>query len=64
MPRPEKSVADLMREWRAVAGLTTAQAGERVGLSRRTIEDVEQGRIRVNDELTRAGLKYFLENAK
>ena len=64
MTRAQKSVADLMRTWRADAGLSTAEAGERVGLSRRTIEDIEQGRIRVDDELTRAGLKYFLENAK
>lgn len=53
-----------MREWRRVAGLNTAEAGARVGLSRRTIEDIEQGRTRVDDELTRAGLKYFLKNAK
>lgn len=38
-----ETVADLMRAWRRAAGLTTA-AGERLGLSARTIEDIEQGR--------------------
>lgn len=64
MSRSEKPVADLMREWRAAAGLSTAQAGERVGLSRRTIEDIEQGRVRANDELTRLGLFFLIKNAK
>lgn len=49
-----------MRAWRAAADLTTAEAGERVGLSRRTIEDIEQGRIRVDDELTRAAIAQSL----
>lgn len=49
-------IADLMREWRRRAGLNTTAAGERLGLSRRTIEDIEQGRSRADDELTRIAL--------
>ena len=44
MPRKSASVADLMREWRKLAGLKTTAAGERLGLSARAIEDIEQGR--------------------
>jgi transcriptional regulator with XRE-family HTH domain len=60
----EKSVADLMREWRKLAGLNTAAAGERLGLSARAIEDIEQGRRREGDELSRLGLKKLIETAK
>jgi transcriptional regulator with XRE-family HTH domain len=63
MPR-DASNADLMRTWRAAAGLSTAQAGERLGLSPRTIEEIEQGRIRNGDALTRMGLKKLIEDAK
>lgn len=63
MPR-ERSVADLMREWRRVAGINTAAAGERLGLSARSIEDIEQGRSRVDDALTRVALKKLIEDAK
>ncbi len=60
----EKSTADLMREWRRAAALTTADAGERLGLSRRTIEDIELGRSRADDVLTRIALKKLIEDAK
>jgi transcriptional regulator with XRE-family HTH domain len=59
-----KPVADLMREWRKLAGLNTAAAGERLGLSSRAIEDIEQGRRRVDDELTRVALKKLIDDAK
>lgn len=60
----KKAVADLMREWRNVAGLSTEQAGARVGLSARAIEDIEQGRRRAGDELTALGLKKLIETEK
>jgi transcriptional regulator with XRE-family HTH domain len=63
VPR-EKSVADLMREWRKLAGLNTAAAGERLGLSPRAVEDIEQGRRRAGDELSRLGLKKLIESVK
>lgn len=63
MPRKTETVADLMREWRKLAGLNTAAAGERLGLSARAIEDIEQGRRRANDELSRLGLKKLIESA-
>lgn len=59
-----KSVADLMREWRGLAGLNTAQAGERLGLSSRSIEDIEQGRRRAGDELTAIALEALIEDLK
>ena len=59
-----KSVADLMREWRGLAGLNTAQAGERLGLSARSIEDMEQGRRRAGDELTLIALEALISDLK
>ena len=64
---PEKlmrTVAELMREWRRVAGLSTSAAGERLGLSSRAIEDIEQGRRRAGDELTKIALKHLIQAAK
>jgi DNA-binding XRE family transcriptional regulator len=43
LPRHEQSVADLMREWRRVAGLSRAEAGAQIGLAPGTIRDIEQG---------------------
>lgn len=60
----EKSVADLMRAWRAAAGLSTEDAGKRLNLSRRTIEDIELGRSRAEDVLARIALKKLIEDAK
>lgn len=62
--RPEKSVADLMRDWRRRTGLNTAEAGERLGLSGRAIEDIEQGRRRAGDVLTALALKNLIKTAK
>jgi hypothetical protein len=53
-----------MREWRGLAGLNTAQAGERLGLSSRSIEDIEQGRRRADDRLTEIALRKLIEDAK
>lgn len=60
----QPSIADLMREWRRLAGLNTAAAGERLGLTGRAIEDIEQGRRRAADELTRIALKKLIRDAK
>lgn len=59
-----RSTADLMREWRRVAGLSREQAGERVGLAANAIRDIEQGLRRADDRLTQAGLKKLIEDAK
>ena len=64
MSRRQQSVADLMRTWRALAGLNTAEAGARLGMSGRAIEDIEQGRRRADDELARIALKKLIEDAK
>lgn len=64
LPPRLKSVADLMRAWRAAAGLSTAEAGERLNLSRRTIEDIELGRSRANDELARIALEKLSTDAE
>lgn len=64
MARKPEAVADLMREWRKLAGFNTAAAGEVLGLSPRAIEDIEQGRRRVDDELSRLGLKKLIEGLK
>lgn len=64
MSRRQQSIADLMRAWRALAGLNTAEAGDRLGMSGRAIEDIEQGRRRADDELARIALKKLIEDAK
>ena len=58
------SVADLMREWRRLSGRSTAEAGARLGLSARAIEDIEQGRRRADDEMARIALKFLISRAK
>ena len=58
------TVADLMRQWRAVAGLSTTEAGSRLGLSPRTIEDIEQGRRRTGDQLSMIALSALLTEAR
>jgi DNA-binding XRE family transcriptional regulator len=60
---PGASVAELMKEWRNVARLNTTQAGEHLGLSSRTIEDIEQGRSRAGDVLAQYGLYYLIIEA-
>lgn len=64
MPPRRKSVADLMRAWREHADMTTAEAGARLNLSRRTIEDIELGRSRADDELARIALEKLSTDAK
>jgi predicted transcriptional regulator len=59
-----ETIADLMREWRRIAGLNTAEAGEELDLSSRSIEDIEQGRTRADDVLTRHGLEALIAQAK
>lgn len=38
------TLAEQLRAWRRTAGLSTKEAGERLGISPRTIEGIEQGR--------------------
>ena len=64
MPPRRKSNADLMREWRALLDINTAAAGERLAMSGRAIEDIEQGRRRADDELTRIALLSLIGAAK
>lgn len=58
------TVASLMRQWRGLLGLNTAEAGARLGLSGRTIEDIEQGRKRSGDELARIALEALIREAE
>lgn len=58
------TVAQLMREWRLATGFSTSEAGAFLGLSSRTIENIEQGRNRANDTLTIIALKKLLSDAK
>src|SRR5262245_5831468 len=61
--RTAATVADLMRKWRRLLEINTTEAGERLGLSSRSIEDIEQGRTRAGDELTRLGLEGLIHDA-
>lgn len=64
MARKPETVANLMREWRAVASLSRAEAGARLGLSENAVRDIEQGLRRAGDELSRQGLKNLIRDAK
>ena len=59
-----RTIAELMRKWRTVAGHNTQSAGAELGLSSRSIEDIEQGRTRVDDVMTRHGLEAMIAQAK
>lgn len=64
MARKPETVADLMREWRTLSGLSRKEAGARLGLSENAIRDIEQGLRRADDRLTALGLKKLIEDAK
>jgi predicted transcriptional regulator len=59
----EKTVAELMRTWRRLLDINTAEAGRQLGLSSRSIEDIEQGRTRVGDVLSRLALEALVHDA-
>jgi DNA-binding XRE family transcriptional regulator len=40
----KRELASLMRSWRRKARINTREAGERLGISPRTVENIEQGR--------------------
>lgn len=61
MPR---TTASLMKEWRKIANINTAEAGSLLGLSSRTIEDIEQGRRRADDAVTRLALERLIAEFK
>lgn len=57
------SNADLMKLWRRLREINTAEAGRRLGMSPRAIEDIEQGRRRAEDVLTRLALEALVHEA-
>jgi predicted transcriptional regulator len=61
---PEPNISDLMRQLRTMWGVNTKEAGERLGLSGRAVEDIEQGRRRADDEITRIALVSLIEIEK
>jgi len=63
MKTTEKSNADLMREWRALAGFTAKQAGLRLHVSERTIENIEQSRRREHDVFVRIALEKLTQSS-
>ncbi len=58
------TIADLMRQWRTLASLNTTEAGDRLGISARTVENIEQGRRRVGDVGLRIALVALIVAAK
>jgi DNA-binding XRE family transcriptional regulator len=62
--RPAPSTAELMRAWRAAAGLSRLQAGEIIGLGETAIRDIEQGLRRGDDVLAQIALKKLIDDAK
>jgi predicted transcriptional regulator len=62
VPR-QKSNAELMRLWRRLMDFNTERAGKELGLSPRAIEDIEQGRRRADDMLTRIALDALVHDA-
>ena len=61
---PEPNISDLMHQLRTMWGVNTKEAGERLGLSGRAVEDIEQGRRRADDEITRIALVSLIEIEK
>ena len=59
----QKTNAELMKEWRRIAGYNTERAGEELEMSPRAIEDIEQGRRRDGDALTRIALEALIHDA-
>lgn len=58
------TVAELMRTWRRIAGLNSTAAGRRLGLTKSSIDNIEQGRRRADDELTRIALEALIRDAR
>jgi len=63
MVRKPETVADMMRAWRRLLDINTEAAGKTLGLSSRAIEDIEQGRRREGDVLTRIALEALIYDA-
>jgi transcriptional regulator with XRE-family HTH domain len=61
---PEPSTADLMRQWRAAAGLSRADAAARLRMAPGTLRDIEQGLSRTDDVLAQIALKKLIADAK
>jgi DNA-binding XRE family transcriptional regulator len=56
MPRP-KPLAAAVKAWRSERGLSAAAAAEALGLPRRTLEGIEQGRDFRYEKMLRLALK-------
>lgn len=52
-----KSLADTVRAWRSERGISAAAAAELLGLPRRTLEGIEQGRPFRYEKMLRLALK-------
>ena len=57
MAKPALSLSEAVRIWRTSRGLNTADAGEALGMSARTIEGIEQGRPFRYEKMLRLALK-------
>jgi len=57
------SNAELMKKWRRLLEINTAEAGARLEMSPRAIEDIEQSRRRDGDVLTRIALESLIYDA-
>jgi predicted transcriptional regulator len=62
LPR-QKTNAELMRLWRRLMDYNTSRAGEALEMSSRAVEDIEQGRRRADDALTRIALEALIHDA-
>lgn len=52
-----KSLAQCVRDWRSARGMSAASAAEELGISRRTLEGIEQGRPFRYEKILRLALK-------
>lgn len=55
-------VPDLLRAWRAQHGLSQSTAAERLGISKRTLQDWEAGERRKPSATTEALLRIALQH--
>jgi len=59
----QKTNAELMRTWRRLMDYNTQRAGVALEMSPRAVEDIEQGRRRADDKLTRIALEALVHEA-
>lgn len=59
-----ETLAETIKAWRTRADISTREAAERLGMSRRTLEHIEQGRPYSNERLLRLAIEALERKQK